>query len=70
MEWAELELLALVLWLTDLLTGPGPASEAEEADIALVLGLQDPVLMVRDLGGVGDTPPLSVSRTLRTLPDL
>ena len=58
------------MWLTDLLTGPGPASEAEEADMARVLGLHDPVLMVRDLGGVGDTRPLSMSRTLRTLPDL
>ena len=58
-----MELLALVLWLTDLLIDPGPASEVEEADITRVLGLHDPVLMVRDLGGVGETPPLSDSRT-------
>ena len=52
------------MWLTDLLMDPGPASEVEEADIARVLGLHDPVLIVRDLGGVGETPPLSESRTL------
>ena len=61
-----MELLALLLWLTDLLMDPGAASEVDEADIALVLGLQDPLLL--DLGA-GDTRPLSLSVS-RTLPGL
>ena len=71
LEWTELELLALpVLWLTDRLMEPDSGSEGE-TDTALVLGLQDPVLMVRDLGGdLGDTRPLSVPRTLLKLPGL
>ena len=56
-------MLALcVLWLTDRLMDPDSEGET---DTARVLGLQDPVLMVRDLGGdLGDTLPLSLSRTL------
>ena len=50
------------MWLTDRLMDPDSEGET---DTARVLGLQDPVLMVRDLGGdLGDTLPLSLSRTL------